>query len=1061
MPKKNLLRYKGSNIYYKNRVELGKKLFEKEKNPTLLATKLLNLYKNNKTSRVIYNESSGEFIMSRLQDKPLLQVPFGIKRLSNKDFMNIQSSKKVNWKVSTNLSSNIPLELTIKYRVQLKYSDEWEPKEGTFMINIAPNKVTDEFVLVYLSEYYGIWSDVDVEFFDEGETWSILSQFTNQNVNIVNQTLRKSNPIKIGNIFNEVLYNNTKLDGKCIQEYLKDIHPRIWTEYQSKTDKSRKQTHIEDKHQKLNNMKTIDDVYNYAIEYSIRMVAYDILGNCVKSHYPKDTKSKRKNISFIAYNNHLYPLKNITLKRIKAQKPKELEFVENAQNSLIELIKDTLPTKITLNSNLTIKSYVNDTKLVINNDDYEDCLTILKKFGLSDQITPFTTLKNISNIIETIYIKDEKLSSFLPNNNRWSKGGYNYTNLLDCDNLSEIDNLVTIDKIKAYSFSLTNLDCLLSTNIATCKSGSYSNSKINKNWLYIVKPHYNYILLPNTNIYTGEHILYCKKEGCKFDILEYLECYSHKNLYKQMVEDLYDKLKDSALGMNWFKTIVNIMIGKFESNRETYYTKKVDKIVNEDEKQNSQGHFVALGNNHYVNFHYEKKHDIENKKPISIQIKDQCRVLIYKMMKKLNIGLEDLIQVKTDSITFLNSKDINYTKYINNNLDGWRVEKNTKLMKPRSPYDTKKSFNYKDLYNTHRLYDCYAGCGKSYHFKKEIDEMIKKYNTYDYIILTPSHATLKEYKLKGYTCNTIQSYSFRQTVPTQQYIYVDEIGMVDGGGWGVLYKAYLMGKILNCAGDFKQLLPPIDGRRFNMTNFIKKVFHNRLNMENNYRNNFTIDYYNSLINSTNTKYLHGEVDKYNTKNYWDADIIICYTNKERAKYNKLMLDRLGFNDINEVGVKIICCCKKGELALKIKGIFNKFTYTIQKVEGNTITIDDDLTITLKQLKNHFELGYARTLYSVQGETINSYYFPKKDYYFLKGCETYTLISRLKQTVDTTSYKPYEIWDIPKRILKHNLNHFLKYRENKELGEKERLMDTSITIFDKSAPIEDYEALNYL
>ena len=46
------------------------------------------------------------------------------------------------------------------------------------------------------------------------------------------------------------------------------------------------------------------------------MIAFDINGNVIKSNYPTK-KNKLKNMIYVAYNNHLYPLKNQYLKKKK------------------------------------------------------------------------------------------------------------------------------------------------------------------------------------------------------------------------------------------------------------------------------------------------------------------------------------------------------------------------------------------------------------------------------------------------------------------------------------------------------------------------------------------------------------------------------------------------------------------------------------------------------------------------------------------------------------------------------------------------------------------------
>jgi hypothetical protein len=152
-----------------------------------------------------------------------------------------------------------------------------------------------------------------------------------------------------------------------------------------------------------------------------------------------------------------------------------------------------------------------------------------------------------------------------------------------------------------------------------------------------------------------------------------------------------------------------------------------------------------------------------------------------------------------------------------------------------------------------------------------------------------------------------------------------------------------------------------------------------------------------------------EINKYNAKSYDEAETIITYTNGTRQKYNKKMITKLkiDYNIVKgekydsytiktpTVGCKIVC--HSNDLAEQ--NIFNNFYYTIKSVDGNTITITDevvDINVSLKQLLKYFGFGYCRTLYNIQGETLSSFYFPVEDINYIDGHALYTLISRLKK-----------------------------------------------------------------
>jgi len=84
-----------------------------------------------------------------------------------------------------------------------------------------------------------------------------------------------------------------------------------------------------------------------------------------------------------------------------------------------------------------------------------------------------------------------------------------------------------------------------------------------------------------------------------------------------------------------------------------------------------------------------------------------------------------------------------------------------------------------------------------------------------------------------------------------------------------------------------------------------------------------------------------------------------------------------------------------------KNIYNNFYYTIKDVDEDEIILFDDvdeIKINKKELEDNFELGYCRTLYNIQGESIKSFYFVLDDIRFIDGRALYTLISRLKNVV---------------------------------------------------------------
>jgi hypothetical protein len=166
------------------------------------------------------------------------------------------------------------------------------------------------------------------------------------------------------------------------------------------------------------------------------------------------------------------------------------------------------------------------------------------------------------------------------------------------------------------------------------------------------------------------------------------------------------------------------------------------------------------------------------------------------------------------------------------------------------------------------------------------------------------------------------------------------------------------------------------------------------NMIQNRRNNFTKSFYDDIINgNVDNKEVIKKYRSYASNNF------ICYKNQTCDKYNKLIANKLGIRDKFAVGARIICNTNE----LRKMNIYNKFVFTVIEEMENKVKLDNDLIIDKDIMdkkdngKEYFTLAYARTLHSVQGESLESLYFPDDDMDYISNRFTYTLISRLKGT----------------------------------------------------------------
>ena len=260
----------------------------------------------------------------------------------------------------------------------------------------------------------------------------------------------------------------------------------------------------------------------------------------------------------------------------------------------------------------------------------------------------------------------------------------------------------------------------------------------------------------------------------------------------------------------------------------------------------------------------------------------------------------------------------------------------------------------------------------------------------EYIVLTPCHNAAKDYYKNNLNCKVIQTWTLNPSLPlpTEKYIIIDEIGLCDREAQDLLYKCHLAEKIIYSFGDFRQLLPINNEKHFDSPSYLNYFYNEIYDMKTNYRNEFTIKYYDSLIN--NTVNLQKEIRKHSVKDYKKAHIIICITNKDVIKYNNLMCEYLNIDNICTKNTKIICNTND----LKNKNIYNNYDFIIKDIENDIITLDTNETITKEELLKNFTFGYAITLFKAQGQQFKSFYFPKSLSH-INGRSAYTLISRLK------------------------------------------------------------------
>ncbi len=972
MPIRNIT-YRGKEYKYRNVNSLARKL-----NVTVdRATQLIN----NQNLEKIFVSADGELIKFNLTNNPLFLQEFGIRRLSNKKLSNPVYNIKRHKIVNEVENTRVKIYCTVRFTFQVSIEEVTRTRRFNIEdTNIDENEIRGR-VLAKVEEYVSTIDNAVLDSIRVDFDNMIITNSRAQEFQLIDMKLRDAVPL-------ELFYENvdTTKYKDCVRDYLKNKYKKI----SSKTI---------DKLGDENGVSTTE-IKEFCKKYNITLIAFNINGEVEAKHIPQKRNKSYGSLIYIAHNNHLYPLKNKFLHSMKSNKN---VIVNNATEKLVEFLYDGKePHNIQTFTNLLI--YDEPTDIIasfqikdttyIQNKEYNKCYDILKKFGAEEGIHPRISLKNIGSIIEKLYKCniDGSVDSFFPQSEKFIKGGFNYNSIRE-----SYEDVVTIDKNKCYSYCLDSLPFLISLDYRQSKiidHNKYLSYKdITRHHLYIIKPKQSSILIPDTNAYSGEHLIFCLQQGLKLYCLEEITTQKHENYLSQFVKDIYRNVEDPDDA----KFIVNVFIGKLETSEERRFF-KATRLCNKDEAKTVTAHKTKLKDtDYYIVEEEETSYNIRNRKPISIQIKDYSRVVLYNKMLELNIKQKDIIKIKTDSISFVDKKKIIRRINLNTHYTGWKQEIFEEPKTENKSIINNENLSFKldkkiyDDQETH-YYNCYAGVGKTYHI---INKLIPKLK--DYIVLTPSHSTIQEYRTNKYNCDVIQKYEYSNKLPDEKNIIIDECFLCSKTAHDIIYKCILSGKNVYIFGDDKQLLPVRENNQFDNKYYYNAFFRKHKQLKTNRRNDFTIDYYDKLIKGTYNNY--NQVKKYHEPDYKKVEKIICYTNETRKKYNNLMLEHLGFKDMYQVGVKVICKSNK----LRDKNIFNNFEFTISKktydkeTEKYIYTLDDETDITHIQLTNFFEPAYAVTSYGVQGKSIKNYHYAKEDKRFLKDNNrlSYTIISRIK------------------------------------------------------------------
>jgi hypothetical protein len=696
---------------------------------------------------------------------------------------------------------------------------------------------------------------------------------------------------------------------------------------------------------------------------------------------------------------------------------------------------------------------------------------------------PYTPFINKFNLIEKITTMNECKKSYFLYNHSAREYNYSTIEEEELDDIMTIDanlcymNLLEslekipiIDSLTAktgiynneeildnYFYSIT-LNTREDANLFFKNDDIYSGLYLNNEY---IKPIFNALM-------SAGHIR----------IVEFIEGQLIDNYYKGIIETLKSyviKMENKNNERFLIKEIINIAIGKFNkiskpvksksNNYKLVYTKTQDnEIFNKEEHILNEDIKIVSNKTDELSF------NLYNHKPLRILLLNYSQLNILKIIDNVGIKINDIKQINTDSVSFKDNSeaakfkltleevqniykvlikqdeeniDITENEYINNNfinkdgfythnqykkaidraiyknnnpykLDGFKLESKTKIINVNTFQPNNISFEKDILQCDITTYNKYAGIGKTYFIK---NSLVKDNN--NYIVLSPQHSQLLEYRENSIKCDTIAHYTYNNLMPDEELIIIDEFyNSSKKDIRKVISWSFSHNKKLVFLGDNNQL-KSVDNDKDNAAincEFIKNIsksgYYDHDENDINYRNNYTFDIYKYIINNNfdmkNTeniiKYINSKCDegRQNIK-------YICYRNATKNKFNKEMLAKFNcyFNSSKISGDIPLICIKK--VILNDELIYKKQEFLLKANNKEfKLFINDDkfYTISKRELLNSFEPSYCLTLNSIQGRTLDNYKFLTEDVYFLSStCKynisgaLYVLLSRQKEALN--------------------------------------------------------------
>lgn len=573
-------------------------------------------------------------------------------------------------------------------------------------------------------------------------------------------------------------------------------------------------------------------------------------------------------------------------------------------------------------------------------------------------------------------------------------------------------------------------------------------------------------LLHGSNIYSHTILKEALKHNIKFTIIEQIKpkTFHSKDLFKPYINKIQELCEHDS--SKW-KLVVNSLSGLLGKHQ----SKTTKCRLNSDYKGSILNWFknnakdqrdimitdLNINDTKYYLYGINQKVNLTTINiPMYIQIKDQANIELFNMIKEM-VG--QVVYRKTDMAIVMNGKypklstDIGGyracdipTKFTNGKYNDIQFEEHKQWFK----HNIHDSSEWKKMYDIATnegglLITGRPGDGKSYASKHICDKLGDKIKR-----LAPTHKACLH--INGETIHsfikiTDDKNSFIKVVKniasTYDYIYIDEISMIDKKIWKLLCEMKRLTNItFILSGDPDQLEPvgddlPKERHYFNHPVVKYLVNYNLVELNVNHR--FDKDLKKVLIDFK----AKGNINTQDYKCIKDTDYNICFYNGTRKllnnKYNMkyktndaFMLSHTPTDEYTQdtwiyKGLPII-----SRVTMKDRSQLNNEEYIIEECNQENIickSLERDnhvITIDTNDFQKLFMMSYAISTYKAQGSTVTKDY-TIYDWNDMNKKMKYTALSRARR-IDQIQ--------INTNVSKSNYEEFKKTIENKIRGHKE-------------------------